>query len=290
MSRSIKDRLVAALEARAELVKPEDLGPIEIPRRHWRPRMGAGLLLAAAATAAVVATPFVLESGGGVSPWPDPAAPPSAVSSPSESGPTATPSETPSEPVTGLSDLVVAGRQRADVDGDGRQDLVRLMLPSTNPDEPGAGAVEVSLASGARGAAEVPFGYPPDLLPAFDINGDGREQVLLSHTAGGDSAQLLVYTWHEGGLVRAVPDGRVPIALDLDGQGRVNHYYVDDRGLFSWQRLDPVGQAGGPVFKVKEWSWAVEADRLVPTPAGSGCVDVTSTDPPQRCTGQPPGR
>ena len=283
MSRSIEDRLVAALEARAELVTAEDLGPLEVPDQRWRPRRSAVLLLAAAATAAAVATPFVMD--GGTPPESGPAGQPSVgVSESTEPEPTESP-EPPSLP----SDMLVVDRQRADVDGDGRPDQVRVLLDAHTEDEPGDGFVEVSLASGAMGAAEVPFGYPGPLGPPVDINGDGRKQVLLSHTGGGDSAQLLVYTWHEGGLVLARTDGHVPLALDLDGQGRVNHYYADNRGLFSWQRLDPVGPAGGPMFKVEQWSWAVDGDRLVPTPAGYACVDVTSADPPHPCTGQPAG-
>mgnify|MGYP006196211459 CR=1 FL=1 len=75
----------------------------------------------------------------------------------------------------------------------------------------------------------------------------------------------------------------VPLVLELDGEGKAAHYYTDDRGLFSWRRLDPLEPPGGPWFRVREWSWSVDGDRLVPTPAGSRCVDVTSDDPPQPC-------
>lgn len=294
MNRSIEDRLVAALEARAELVTPEDLGPIQVPDCPRRPRRRAAvLLLVAAASAAVVVTPFVLGGGGGAAPEPDPAGPPSVgVSETTESSPTTestAPSEPSTQPSTQPGDVVVSGRQRADVDADGRPDDVQVLLDSPTPDEPGDGLVEVSLATGGTGTAEMPFGYPPTLLPALDINGDGREQVLLSHTAGGDEAQLLVYTWHEGGLIRVRPDRDVPLALALDGQGRVTDYHADDRGLVSWRRLDPVDPSGGPRFNVEEWSWSVDGDRLMATPAGYACVDVTVADPPQPCTGQPDG-
>lgn len=275
MSRSIEDRLVAALEARAELVTPEDLGPMVVPDRR---RRGVVLLLAAAAVAAVAAAPFVLDGGGGAS-EPGPVAPPSVgVPEPSEPEPT----EAPTEP----SDVVVVERQRADVDGDGRPDRVRVLLHSLSTDEPAEGSVAVSLAAGGTGVAAVPFGYAPELLPAVDVNGDGREQVLLRHTEGGDSASLLVYTWHEGALVPARIVGHAPLMLELDGRGKVVDHYVDARGLFSWRRLDPVDPGGAPIFMVEQWSWSVEGDRLVPTPAGQGCVDVTASDPPQSCEGQ----
>src|SRR5512139_2143900 len=276
MSSTIEDRLVAALEARAELVTPQDLRPLEVPATPRRHARAGVLLLAAAATIAVVATPFVLEGGGDLSPEPGPAGPPSVgVSEPAEPEPTE-PSDTPTVP----TDAVVVGRQKADVDGDGRPDRVRLLLQGSDPENPSDGFVEVSLATGATGVAEVPFGYPGPLKPAFDINDDGREQVLLSHTEGGDAASLLVYTWQDGGLVLARRQGDAPLAVALDGQGAAAGYYTDDRGLTSWSRLDPVG---GSTYQVEEWSWSVDGDRLVSTPAGRGCVDVTTDDPPQPC-------
>lgn len=276
MSSTIEDRLVAALDARAELVTPQDLRPLEVPTaRHRHARAGV-LLLAAAATVAVVATPFVLKGGGGVSPEQGPAGPPSVgVSKPAEPEPTE-PSDTPTVP----TDAVLVGRQRADVDGDGRPDRVRLLLHSANPDDPAEGSVEVTLAAGGTSVAEVPFGYPGPLKPAFDINGDGREQVLLSHTEGGDAAPLLVYTWQESGLVLTRREGDAPLAMALDGQGKAAGYYTDDRGLISWSRLNPVN---GSTYQVEEWKWSVEGDRLVSIPTGKRCVDPTADAPPQPC-------
>ncbi len=280
MNRAIEDRLVAALEARAELVTADDLAPVEVPDRPRRPPRSAVLLLVAAASAAVIATPFLVGDGGGVSPEPGPAGSPWAgVTEPDEPTESTPPSDAPTE----QRDAIVTGRQRADLDGDGAPDQVRVLFYALSTEEPADGAVEVSLATGVTSAAALPFGYPPDLLPAFDINGDGREQLLMRHSEGGDSAKLLVYTWHEGGLVRAEGPRNAPLALELDGQGKVADHYTNDRGLFSWLRLDPVDPAGGPWFKVEQWSWAVEGDRLVATPAGRGCVDATQQDPPGPC-------
>ncbi len=282
MNRAIEDRLVAALEARAELVTTDDLGPVEVPDRPRRPPRTAVLLLVAAASAAVIATPFVVGDRGGVSPEPGPAGSPSTGVTESDE-PTPTASTTPSEAPTEQRDAIVTGRQRADLDGDGAPDQVRVLFYGPSAEDPAEGAVEVSLANGATGVAALPFGYPPDLLPAFDINGDGREQLLMRHSEGGDLARLLVYTWHEGGLVRAQGPRDAPLALELDGQGKAADHYTDEGRLFSWLRLDPVDPAGGPWFEVEQWSWAVEGDRLVATPAGKGCIDATQQDPPGPC-------
>ena len=57
-----EDRLVAALQARADQVRPEDLAPLVTPEpTRSRPRWGA-YALAAAAIAAVVAAPFVVDA------------------------------------------------------------------------------------------------------------------------------------------------------------------------------------------------------------------------------------
>lgn len=58
----VEDRLTGALAARAEQVQPEDLSPVEVPpTNRWR--RPAGLVLVAAACAALISIPFLL--GGG---------------------------------------------------------------------------------------------------------------------------------------------------------------------------------------------------------------------------------
>ena len=62
---TLEDRLTAALEARAELVRPEDLRPaspppVVVPPLRRRP---AVYLLAAAACAVIVSVPFLVKAG-----------------------------------------------------------------------------------------------------------------------------------------------------------------------------------------------------------------------------------
>lgn len=288
MSRSIENRLGAALEARAALVTPEHLRPLDLPapRRTVRPPRAAALLLVAAASAAILVTPFLLSGDDGATP-----------------SPVGPPSTTPSDPSAGVSEsgdpvestplppgLTVVARQQADVDGDRQPDQVRVLLDATDSAEPAESFVEVRLASGGTAHAPVPFGYAPTLLPAYDLGADFDEQVMLSHTAGGDEAQLLVYTWIPdatggGELVQARPDGDAPLARGLDGQGRYVDHFTDQRGLWSWERLEPVGGADDPVFTARMWAWSLDGDRLVPhrDVLDRLCVDVTTEEPPQRC-------
>lgn len=269
----VEDRLAAALEARAELVAPEDLRPIEIPPRGRLP-VGV-LLLAAAATAAVIAAPFLVEDGSRTAPSYGPAGSPSVgTSQSSESEPT-DPPESHSLP----ADLLEVARQRADVDGDGRPDQVRVLVDAPTPNEPGGGFVEVSLAAGGTGVAEAPFGYLGPVEPALDVNGDGRDQVLVGHTPGGDSSRLLVFTWHEDDLVLTTTEGKAPLGSEESGN-YVAGYYTQDRGLFSWSTRDLVG----PTHTIEEWSWSVDGDRLVPTPVGMSCVrNIGPNEPTRPC-------
>jgi hypothetical protein len=275
MSSAIEDRLTAALEARAELVTAEDLRPLEVPDRARSLRPGVAIALAAAAAAIVVAAPFVIGriNDGDASP---------TTNGQGTTGPQPTTPTVTQTSDAGQSDFVVADRQHADVDGDGQPDDVRMLLDS-KPDGLAVGLVDVTLATGATGSAPVPLGYPPHLLPAFDISGDGHEQVLLSFTAGGDEAQLLVYTWFSDSLVQAREDGHTPLALGLDGEGKYADYYRQDGLLYSWLRGDPVDPGGWPMFTVRQWSWSVEGDKLIAAPAGTACVDATAQRPPSPC-------
>ena len=112
-----EDRLVAALRARADLVRPEDLTPLVTPVRS-RPRWGA-YALAAAAIAAVVAAPLAVDALRSTSaPPPGPAAPTvSTVPSPSAASPTES-----AAPEGKLHTV----RGPADVDGDRQPDAVTM--------------------------------------------------------------------------------------------------------------------------------------------------------------------
>jgi hypothetical protein len=227
------------------------------------------LLLAVAGILAIVVIPFALKEDDGDSPVLRTGKETVAVT----------------EPSTESGALVVVGQQRADVDGDGRADEVGLYQDPTalGEEEPAHGLVKVTLDDGATSIAAVPTGYFHGLRPALDINGDGHEQVLMNHTGGGDSSQLLVYAWHDDSLGRLGADRAAPLGLELDGEGRVVDTYVQGGQLLSWLRKDQVSPDTGPVYNVDLWSWSVEGDRLQATPAGHGCVDLTTDDPPQPC-------
>ena len=119
-----EDRLVAALRARADLVRPEDLTPLVTPEpARSRPRWAA-YALAAAAVAAVAAAPFAVDAlrhtsapepgpaGPSVSPVPSPEPSPSADDSPTEAA--------------APKGKLHTRRGTADVDGDRQPDAVTM--------------------------------------------------------------------------------------------------------------------------------------------------------------------
>jgi hypothetical protein len=275
MSNGIEDRLTAALAARAELVTADDLRPLEVPDRPRGPRARVVIALAAAAAAVAIAVPFAIARIGGDHADRGPVGPP-----PTQPSATQT-TEQPEQP-TDAGDVIA--RQRADVDGDGRPDDVRVIVTARRGGG-SEGVVEVTLASGETGSASWPVGYPPRLLPAFSINRDDRWQVLLRHTAGGDEAQVLIYSWADGaGLVRARVASQAPLALGLDGQGTYTDYYTDAFGLHSWLRGEPVKPGGWPMFHVQDWVWTLDGDQLTAKPDGDLCIDATAHDPPTSCS------
>lgn len=312
MSSLTEDRLAAALEARAELVTMEDLRPLEMPtRRRFAPTVV--LLLAAAATTAVVAAPFVLDGATGPD-VPGPAGTPSS-GPPQPAGPSATPSrsDTPSNPPAqeppGPPDagrFRVVDTVRADLNGDGAADRVQLMVRRAVEGVADAKLEVVLVGEPSTSSSYLPGGWTSAvLLPPVDLNGDGREQVLLTRESG-DATELMVFGWDADGgrpSVLWTTGGAPPLAAGWDARYRRTGYYLDAEGLHSWRTVEPMDPVGSTRVDVEEWSWSVRYDLpvlvstgnpkdeqtqtqrigtgLVPTSEGVRCADIAtdSADP-----------
>lgn len=221
MSTRTEERLSAALAARAEQVRPEDLGPVERPGTRRRPR--AGYALAAAALAAVVASPFLVD-GLRSGPHPVPA-PATQVPSPS-----VTPRTDAAEP----AGRVVVRRQRADVDGDGQPDEVRLTYRVGGTTRLIPVRVAVTVASGGTTSDTVRLSEPPVLDPPRDIDGDGRE-VVVTRSETGDADTPQVFAYRQGRIQHlSTAYGAPGLYNAVDAGGRVIRFWWDrqDR-LFS---------------------------------------------------------
>ena len=173
-----EDRLVAALQARADQVRPEDLTPFVTPEpARSRPRWGA-YALAAAAVAAVAAAPFAVDAlrqhlraaaragRPSVSPVRAPVPSPSADDSPTEAA--------------APKGKLHTRRGTADVDGDRQPDAV-TMTYRTGRGIPYIDVhVSVTLAAGGTSTATSQAAWGPTLEQPLDINGDGRQLVVAA--------------------------------------------------------------------------------------------------------------
>lgn len=279
MSSRIEDRLAAALEARADLVTPEDLRPVAVPPVRSRAPRAAVLLLAAAAVSAAVAAPFALHGRTGSAPPPGPAGSPSAVESSQGATPTG-----PTEPRT-IRDLrPVQGPDtvRADLDGDGRRDLVRLTVKPDVGNAPGT-VVRVEITGQPGNPMETYLSSargPERLLQVVELGRDGRQQVLALRQDDGFAA-LTVVGWDANGdsATLLYPHGRLRLEAGSDARGRESGFYVDEDGLHSWRTVEPVAAAGPTRVEIEEWSWSVRYDLPVDVAQGEGPDATFETQP-----------
>ncbi|WP_341924487.1 hypothetical protein [Nocardioides psychrotolerans] len=275
---TIEDRLSAALEARADLVQPEDLRPAQVPGPPasvtWL-RHPATYVAAAAACAAVIAAPFLVSGGDGGTER-SPAPPPSSV----------VPTELPPLVDVGGDWPAPDGATRADVDGDGIPDDVRVRL------EPGEPLI------GPRLRVEAELSSTGDLVWAVIDSGEVSANI-------GDVVQLdedpgLELTVYRDGLDFAVLDlldDRLvePTAPETPrllngvveeqgtGRGFESRVWVDQGALFSYLSDDsftgPEPLETPVVYPVSVTSWSISEGRLVPSAPARRCIDVvTVTD------------
>jgi len=281
-----EDRLVAALQARADQVRPEDLTPFVTPEpARSRPRWGA-YALAAAAVAAVAAAPFAVDAlrhtsapepgpaGPSVSPVPSPVPSPSADDSPTEAA--------------APKGKLHTRRGTADVDGDRQPDAV-TMTYRTGRGIPYIDVhVTVTLAAGGTSTATSQAAWGPTLEQPLDINGDGRQLVVL-RAEGGDSDVPQFFAYRQGRLQHlATAYDSPPLTNSVDPDGRVLRWWSDTEGrVFSARSTEPLGQRN--VVQVEVYRWTVKpapgggpllgATRL----AGTQCFDLVNDETPHPC-------
>lgn len=175
---------------------------------------------------------------------------------------------------------------RADLDGDGTPDDVRLEFDAAADDVVISGFdVSVDLATGGTVSAEGPAGWRPLLLEPLSIGSDAAEQLLVTQE-GGDSEVPTVFGLVDSRLQVAHPERRDQLlATGFDGSGRYTRYWVESGSLFSYRTLER-GAATGPA-RVRVWSWAVAAAGndlvLRAEDVGEQCVDAAVDELPTPC-------
>lgn len=163
-------------------------------------------------------------------------------------------------------------RARADVDGDGAVDTIRVRIAKADAEAGKEVSVvskhvrlRVDLASGAM--AELGFGrtLAPTIAGTPDLDSDSASEIVLS-ASGGDAAWLRVYTWDGKAVVRAAPadapdrlvdDGGLYTAPGVAGSA------LDGDRLISWVGTDDTSAP----YQVRVWTWRLEEKRLVATAA-----------------------
>lgn len=257
------------LEALDRLTSVVDSNPVGDPmpgitRRARANRRRATALAAGGGTVVVVAGVGLAS----VVDFPEAGRDPGYADSPSASPTSAasTPTSSPSEPT-----LAEYDRARADVDGDGAADIIRVQVPKADADQGQDVSMvskdvrlQVELAAGATD--ELRFGetLAPTISGTPDLDGNGTAEVVLSFS-GGDAGWLKVFTWDGDTVVQAEPATGSPADLVHDGglytEAEVVSSALVDGGLISWV---PTGDTSTPI-EVRVWTWQLDENRLVAT-------------------------
>ena len=271
----LEDRLTAAMTARTDLVRLEDLRPADPPTRRTHPwRRPALYGLAAAACAAAIAAPFVL--GGG--PGDDAPDVPPATRTPSESPTAAPPTDWP----------VIDSWRSLDVDGDGARDVLVTQNASGEELSLEEWRVQVRFATGSFATYPVGRHVSVNLVDPVDVDGDGADEILIYN---GEEKHELMVLRHDG--LGGLTGLRIPDDPGLtsapDARYRSRGWWIEDGRLFSYRTVEGgfvpgTSNASPPPYEVDIWRWDVGPnDRLVPVAMPSGCLDETVDRAPSTC-------
>ena len=268
----IEERLRAALTARAELVRPEDLRPLA-PVVALRPRWQSPWVLLATAAVVLLVLGVVLQ-GVGSRPRSDDVAP----------RPDAPQVELPADVGRDWEADDLATPTRLDLDGDGLKEKVAFLAEKTK-DFDGRIRIQTVVSSTgeeAYGIAELGSTIGTTALDPLDADDDGDQELVLLHeldpeVVGGLYAPV-VFDLRDGLLVEAVaedPDlllrGTVPVAgsrTDHYDLVRSHEFWTEDGTLFSSRSVDSFARGNmtlmRPEFYVVDvYEWGLDEDGIL---------------------------
>ena len=290
----IEERLRAALAARADLVRPEDLAPVA-PVVEPRPRWQSPWVLLATAAVVLLVLGVVLQGVGGrertdrIAPKPD--EPEIQLELPADIGRDWTSDEftTPA---------------RLDLDGDGIKEKVDFLGEKTKEFD-GRTRLQTTLSSTgeeAYGIAELGTTIGTTALDPIDADGDGDQELVLWRDETYSGPYLgsfpLVFDLRDGLLVQAVPDepellvrGSVPVPGTKTEHYEMVHeqdYWVEDGALWSSRSVNAYASGNmtivKPMVTVRDaWTWRLADDGLLEH-VDAGCLRHDSmVESPEPC-------
>ena len=278
----IEERLRAALTARAELVRPEDLASVA-PVVPLRPRWQSPWVLLATAAVVLLVLGVVLQGVGGrqrsddIAPKPDEprVTLPADVGRDWQADDIATPARLDLDGDDTLEKVdFLAEQSRGKQDVDGR---VRLQTTLSSTGEEAWGIADLGSTIGT---------YP---LKVFDADGDGDQELALLHEGGqggpGAPSWPVVFDLREGLLVEAAVDqpdlllqGSVVVAgsaTEYYDLVRTHSFWFEDGSLFTSRSVDAFARGNMSLYQpehhlVDAWEWHLDEDGVL-RPTSAGC-------------------
>jgi hypothetical protein len=243
-------------------------------RSPWVRRAAIGV--GAVAVAAAITIPVVLTTDDDQD-SPAAAPPPTPVASPTSATPEPEPEPEP-EPVDDVippAPLDLGG-VTVDLDGDGTDDELRVdTLPNTDGVTTSY-VVRATLTSTGKEVTSQMTGETPNYVSfkgVVDADGDGRDEIVLIVTPGGDEASA-----HVHGLVGRNlqllqwADGPTTLVMYESGDEAANIWTLDGR------LLSGTTTNGGADWQM--WEWAKDGPALLPTSLGTSCGEQPADAPP----------
>ena len=267
----LEARLRAALAARADLVRGEDLTPLATVT-PLRPRRSTPWALLAAAAVVLLVLGVVLQGVGSrtrsdeVAPEPD-----------------APRLDLPADVGRGWEPATLSRAPRLDLDGDGTREKVDFLAEPTE-DFDGRFRMQTTLsATGeeAYGIAKIGTTIDTNVLDPIDADGDGDQELVLYYddpTAVGGGGYPLVFDLREGLLVQAPvedPDLLVRGQVPVPGEGtehyemvRLHNYWIEGGTLRSSRPVSPYASGNMTLltprtYVIDAWTWTLGDDGVL---------------------------
>ncbi|MET0525471.1 MAG: hypothetical protein ABWZ91_11755 [Nocardioides sp.] len=180
----------------------------------------------------------------------------------------------PAAPASENEHWAIHDRARADIDGDGTKEELRIRAPRRFA-RPYPVQVVVQHADGSTSVTPLPHQpFATFWIPA-DVGGESGQEVFVLREA--PERLFTVLTWRAGRLVPlSTPPGR-PVSDDFDGR-HVRAFWAEDGTLWGYRSIDRVSFHWDWVdvpatYAVRAWQWRAQGTRLRVLPQGRFCVD-----------------